>query len=318
MVEWFESIRADRIVATFAGLFAALAVASVWRGFTCWMWPGPKRQSELASLATWWVLTGLLAIAVAAGRSGVVALYGVASLLALREFRGLVRLRDPDRNGGWLMYLSVPLAYGAVYAGAVEWFRAVVPVVVLLTFSARLIVVEKTDGFLLTIGLRTWGVLTLVYLLGHAALVWTLPDDSNPVAGAGGWFLLLVLLTEGNDIGQALWGRSLGRRPLVPRLSPHKTWEGLVLGGLTTLGLSASLTPWLTPLDWRIGLAFGATIILGGITGDLNMSAVKRDLGVKDSSRLLPGQGGMLDRVDSLSFTAPMFYGLLMVLQTAR
>ena len=137
------------------------------------------------------------------------------------------------------------------------------------------------------------------------------------------------MLTEVNDISQALVGRRIGghlRHPLARRVSPNKTWEGFIGGLLVTLALSMVIAPWLTPLtQWpmRIGplvlggafwtwpLVTGLLIALSGLMGDLNMSAVKRDAGIKDSSDLLPGMGGVIDRVDSLTFTAPVLYYLI-------
>jgi phosphatidate cytidylyltransferase len=138
------------------------------------------------------------------------------------------------------------------------------------------------------------------------------------VGGAVGWLLYLVLLTEFNDITQALWGRKFGRRKLIPIISPNKTWEGMILGTLSTLVFAVVLAPLLTPLAGNAETAVrvmlirpllaGLIIAIGGSFGDLTMSAVKRDVGVKDSGSLIPGQGGLLDRIDSLTFTAPLFF----------
>jgi phosphatidate cytidylyltransferase len=154
------------------------------------------------------------------------------------------------------------------------------------------------------------------------------PDVLNPVGGAVGWFIFLVLLTETNDIAQALVGRRVGAHSITPKVSPHKTWEGLVGGIGVTMAAAMALAPLLTPLtsatapawttlDWLAPLvwplAAGLAIALAGFLGDLNISAVKRDAGVKDSSHALPGMGGVLDRIDSLTLTAPVFYWLIVV-----
>jgi len=87
-----------------------------------------------------------------------------------------------------------------------------------------------------------------------------------------------------------------------------RVFEGFIGGALTTMVLAAIIAPWLTPLTLVHSLAAGLIISVGGFIGDLNISAIKRDMGVKDSSSLIPGHGGVLDRVDSLSFTAPLFF----------
>jgi phosphatidate cytidylyltransferase len=119
--------------------------------------------------------------------------------------------------------------------------------------------------------------------------------------------LFLVLLTELGDVGQYLWGKSLGRRHIVPSVSPNKTVEGF-LGALATTALLAVALRWLTPFEWYEALLSGLLIAGAGFVGDVVVSMVKRDVGVKDAGTLLPGHGGVLDRVDSLTYTAPLFF----------
>lgn len=119
---------------------------------------------------------------------------------------------------------------------------------------------------------------------------------------------MLLLLTQFNDVAQFLWGKTLGSRKIAPTVSPGKTWEGYLGGLATTIGLAAVVGPWLTILDLPRSLIAGVLIGVTGLLGDLNISALKRDLGVKDTGSTLPGHGGVLDRVDSLIFTAPIFF----------
>jgi phosphatidate cytidylyltransferase len=227
-----------------------------------------------------------------------------------------------------LAYLAVPIHYlfillasgaGPESFGPVWTF---IPVWVFFIMLVRLVVTGQTHGFLETAGITFVGLMLIVFLLSHAVLLLALKDSANPVAGGVGLFLYLVVLTEGNDIAQALWGRQLGRHKITPRVSPGKTWEGFLLGAATTVALACLLAPYLTPyaatpyfvagvelnVPYLPALATGAMIAVGGFLGDITMSAAKRDAGVKDTGTLLPGQGGVLDRVDSLMFTAPLFF----------
>ena len=137
----------------------------------------------------------------------------------------------------------------------------------------------------------------------------------------------LLVLTESNDIFQALIGRLFGahkRHRITPTISPNKTWEGFLGGLLVTITLALLLAPWMTdlgrvagPFDlpeplrpWIAPLLAALLIAVAGFFGDINMSAIKRDAGVKDSSKLMPGMGGLIDRVDSLTITAPVFVRL--------
>jgi phosphatidate cytidylyltransferase len=136
-----------------------------------------------------------------------------------------------------------------------------------------------------------------------------------------GWFIALVLLTEINDISQAFWGRIAGRNQLAPELSPGKTWEGAVGGILSTSVLAVFVLPFLTAIGrthpfglvlpiphWIWPLTLGIVLAVAGIGGDLIGSSLKRKRGVKDAGDLLPAQGGILDRFDSLAMTAPVFF----------
>lgn len=118
------------------------------------------------------------------------------------------------------------------------------------------------------------------------------------------WFLFVIVVTWLSDTGAYLIGRAAGRRPLIPRISPKKTVEGLA-GGLASAGLTAVVANAAFGLNvsWFAMLAVGLVIALIGVLGDLAESLIKRQAGVKDSGTLIPGHGGMLDRLDALFFT---------------
>jgi phosphatidate cytidylyltransferase len=252
-------------------------------------------------------------------------LFTVISLLGMHEFRRLARERIAPVRIWWrLAYLAVPIHYLFVYTGQFGPFWTFIPVWVFFAMLARLVIKEQTSGFLETAGITFLGLMLIVFMLSHAVLVLELPNEVSPVAGAPGLFLYLILLTAVNDIAQSLWGRQFGRRRITPKVSPNKTWEGFLLGAATTIALGLVLAPFLTPFtadrsirlgntEWTVprllpALTVGVLIALGGFLGDITMSAVKREVGVKDSGTLLPGQGGVLDRIDSLTFTAPLFF----------
>jgi phosphatidate cytidylyltransferase len=151
-------------------------------------------------------------------------------------------------------------------------------------------------------------MMMMVFGLSHVSYLLVLPPANTTGAGGAGLILFLVVLTQGNDVAQYLWGKFLGKQKVVPKVSPNKTWAGLIGGVLTTVALAFLLAPFLTPLSHLHTLLAGLIIGLGGFIGDVNISALKRDIGVKDSGTALPGHGGILDRIDSLTFTAPMFF----------
>ena len=273
-------------------------------------------HSRLGSLRTWWILAGLVAVAVVSGRVGIAMLLGTAGVLGLREFAGLVGWSNVGRPTAVLIFAFVPLYYIVAVAGQHEIVRLLAPAVFLVSAGGLRSWLGLIEGYIRTTAAMFWGLMLFVYGLSHAYLLLELPGTPEPPVGPCGWFLFLILLTETNDIMQAIIGRCLGKRRITPRVSPNKSLEGL-LGGLSvTIAMAiltaSTLTNWThdrSPGQWiMISATAGALISLFGFLGDINMSGIKRDAGVKDGSALLLGQGGMIDRIDSLTFTAPVFY----------
>lgn len=281
-----------------------------------------KPRDRVRSLATWWVLFLLLTTIVLMGPPAAVALLGLASFQGLREYRQLTRRRISPTRLWWLMYLAVPIHYSLVYLGNSWLFFTFIPVWVLGIILISLVMSGSTGDFLEKSGMTFLGLMLIVFLLSHAALVMSLPSSAHFPCGAIGLFVYLIVLTETNDIAQAIWGRRLGHRKIVPLVSPNKTWAGMLLGTTTTTVLAVVLAPLLTPFalspamdqsaamtpEYLPSIIVGLLIAMGGFFGDITFSAMKREVGVKDSGDLLPGQGGILDRVDSLTFTAPLFF----------
>jgi phosphatidate cytidylyltransferase len=311
------------LVALALVLLAGSAVRGAWLLRTGV--PREELRKRLGSLVVWWVLFALLVAVLLLGRAAAVVLFAAVSLLGLREYRTLAGPRVAPVWVWWrLAHLAVPLHYLLLYFGGGDLFWAFIPVWVFMTLAVRLVVTGQTASFLETAGITFLGLMLIVFLFSHAVLVLTLPDEVNPAGGAVGLFVFLVVLTEVNDIAQAQWGRWLGRRKITPTVSPNKTWEGFLLGAATTVALAVALAGFVTPFadlrapvrigqaEWSVpylpALAVGVLIAVGGFFGDVTMSAIKREVGVKDSGDLLPGQGGVLDRIDSLTFTGPLFY----------
>jgi phosphatidate cytidylyltransferase len=134
-----------------------------------------------------------------------------------------------------------------------------------------------------------------------------------PIPGFAAKKLLLVaffvLVVQASDVLQYVWGKLLGRHRIAPRLSPSKTVEGFLGGVLSATLLGAALS-WLTPFAPAQAALMALVITLMGFCGGLVMSALKRDRGVKDWGWMIAGHGGMLDRLDSVIFAAPVFFHL--------
>ena len=286
------------------------------------------RRKRLASLRSWWIISLLLAAGLLAGRLGVCLLFAAASIIALREYADILGIRDSERPALVVAQVIAVAAYLLILLDQPAAFVVGVPVGALAILAVLQVIRGRTAGYIRTTGGLFFGVMVLVYGLAHAAYLFVHPASASGPAGPAGWLLFLLVLTESNDIFQALVGRSIGahkRHRIAPTVSPNKTWEGFLGGLVTTLILAWLIAPWLTTLDvvpgplavteaargWVGPLAAGTVIAVAGLFGDLNMSGIKRDGGAKHSGTLLPGMGGLIDRVDSLSFTAPAFVYLL-------
>ncbi len=303
------------------GLFGALAIGSLARLASLRGQSEELVRNREDSLKTWWIIVPTLAIAVILGQIALALVFAVIGWLALSEYAQLVGTRTEDR---WLQSISlmlVPLQYATI---CLQWTLAshlLLPIAGLIVLSVSQTAAGRVRGFRYAVASWFWAVLLLVYGPSHAVMLWSLPNERSADIGPAGWFLFLIVLTEINDISQAFFGRHWGNRKIAPVVSPFKTWVGFYGGVATTLTLAVILGPPLTTLagsesGWSLPnasgllrtLAAGLLISVAGFFGDINLSAVKRDVGVKDSGTLLPGQGGILDRIDSLTFTAPAFY----------
>ncbi|RYG67903.1 phosphatidate cytidylyltransferase, partial [bacterium] len=145
-----------------------------------------------------------------------------------------------------------------------------------------------------------------VYCVSHAPAILTLNIPGYEGKNSA-LLLFFMIVTQLNDVLQYVWGKLMGKRPIAPKISPNKTWEGFI-GGTVCASLIGAALWWATPFrPWQAG-AFSLLITLMGFLGGLTMSAIKRDRGVKDFGTTLQGHGGFLDRVDSVCFAAPVFF----------
>ncbi len=278
--------------------------------------PEDLLQSRLSSLKTWWVLAVLLTLAIVTGKVGVAVMLAVVAVASLKEFMRLVGQENIGTATTAVVFLLVPLYYLPAVSGYHKLMIQASPIACVVVLGGLRSWLGLSPGYIRTTASLVWGLLLFVVCLSYVLFLFDLPFPSEPQVGRVGWVLFLVLLTETNDIMQAVTGRRFGKTKITPRVSPNKSLEGLLGGMVTTMLLAVISAPWLTTLTEArsllagilISLTSGLLISLFGFLGDINMSAIKRDAGVKDGSTLLPGQGGMIDRIDSLTFTAPVFY----------
>lgn len=298
----------------FAGVFAVLVIASVigWvlhrtvaRGQ-----PNATVDNLNSRVKAWWVMVLLIGIAFAFGKTGVVVLFALVSFLALREFVSLAYTRRGDHRVLLLVFfLFLPLQYVLI---GIEWYglyAILIPVYAFLVLPIFAALSADTTRFFERVAKVQFALMICVYCISHVPALMTLrvPDfeDGNILLIA--W---LVLVVQSSDVLQYVWGKLIGRRKIAPELSPSKTVEGFV-GGVASATLLGTLLLWLTPFNWWQAALIALTVCLMGFFGGLVMSAMKRDRGVKDWGTLIQGHGGVLDRLDSVIFAAPIYFHIV-------
>lgn len=259
-------------------------------------------------IRSWWVIILLFSTALLGPRSVGISFLAFVAFLALKEFFSLVPTRRADRRVLFWAYLAIPFQGWLIY---IEWyglFIIFIPIYVFLALPFKMLIIGETRAFLKSLATIHWGLMTCVYSMGHVAYLLVLAEERNLPGTGPGLLLFLVAFTQLNDVAQFIWGKMLGRHKISPKVSPNKTYEGFIGGVCTTTALCVLAAPYLTPFSTLHAVYAGLILSMGGFIGDLTISAVKRDLGVKDSGAILPGHGGILDRIDSLCYTAPLFF----------
>jgi phosphatidate cytidylyltransferase len=281
----------------------SLAIGGAILGFLDW---GLKKElgAIWKTYRSWLVMASIGLMFVFAGRIPVIVGVTLLSIFGFNEFA-----RSSGLYRDWWMT-------GAVYAGIVtvgvaSWiphprgggcygFFMIVPVFAIALILLIPILRNRARGELRKMSLSIVGFIYIGWMFGHLGF---LANATN----AYGFLCYVIFATALNDVGAFTFGGLFGRHPLRSEISPNKTWEG----ALGALGLSMVL-PWLLRFSFPF---FGTTQLIltglivgvGGMLGDLSISVIKRDIGTKDMGAAIPGHGGILDRIDSLIYVAPLF-----------
>ncbi|HHT9111028.1 MAG TPA: phosphatidate cytidylyltransferase [Candidatus Brocadiaceae bacterium] len=293
---------------TMGGILAIMAIATLVVAILKRRYPRKDFTELTQRVNSWWVMAGVFILAIALSRKVSVIFFAFVSFLALKEYFSIIETRRADRRVLFWAYLSILIQYFWIWEAWYGMFIIFIPVFMFLFLPFRMVVIGETSGYLKAAGTIHWGLMKTVFCMGHIAYLLVLPADKNPMGGGAALVLYLTFLTQFNDVSQYVWGKCFGKHKVVPLVSPGKTWEGLIGGVITTMFLAFFLAPYLTPLTRYESTVVGIMIGLGGFIGDITVSAMKRDLGLKDSGTLLPGHGGILDRINSLMYTAPLFF----------
>ena len=299
----------------FLGIGCVLVIATLVAETLRWKQRGQPSAviaNLVARIRAWWVMAIVVGLAFFAGRIGVIVLFALVSLFALREF---ITLTPTRRGDYWALvaafYVVLPYQYWLVYS---DWYGMLtlwIPVYAFLFLPILATVGGDTRHFLERTSKVQWGLMISVFCISHVPALLNLHiGGAEPDVGRNLLLIaFLVVVVQSSDVLQYIWGKLFGKHLVAPKLSPSKTWEGLV-GGVASATLLGAALYWITPFTPLQAGAMALVINLMGFFGGLVMSSIKRDRGIKDWGHMIEGHGGMLDRIDSVCFAAPVFFHL--------
>ena len=294
-------------------IFIILAIL-VFSSIVLGIWGLFSKSKMLTELKTrtksWWIMCTLFITATIISNVITYVCIGFLSFAALREFYSVIKLRKSDRAGMLWCYLAIPVQYYLAYRGWYELFIVFIPVFMFVWIPFILVLEGETKMIMSSMAGLPTSLMLCVFGLSHMAYLISLPEIDGFSAGGKGLLLFLIFITQINDVMQFMWGKLIGKHKILPKISPNKTWGGFI-GGLISSVFIGYLMSFLTPLNhWQV-IVVSFFIAGVGFVGDVVVSAIKRDMGVKDMGQAIPGHGGVLDRIDSLALTTPIFFHLV-------
>lgn len=278
------------------------------------VWGKVKPKANLIELKqrtnSWWMIFSIFTVTLFINRT--VAVIGLAylSFIALRELTSSLDLRNSDRRMLLWCYISIPIQFYFAHESNYGMFIIFIPVIIFLILPFRAVITGDTVDVTRSFSIIQWSLMLTVFSISHIAYLLNKAPLENFSAGNGGLLLYLVFLTQFNDVLQFIWGKSFGKRKILPKVSPNKTWEGFIGGILSTTAIGYFLK-FLTPLTGTQALITAFLIGVTGFCGDVVVSSIKRDYQLKDMGNTIPGHGGIMDRIDSLTYTSLVYMHLI-------
>ncbi len=313
-MNWFDS---EKFTSNKEVIYIILLILGIliFASLLFFIWGLIKPEANLKELKmrtkSWWVMAFIFILATIIHPIVSFIAFGLLSFAALRELVSISKnVREQDRRVLIWCYLAIPIQYFLAYKGMFNIFIVFIPVFMFVWIPFMLVLKGYTQDIGRSMSVLPTQLMLTVFSLSHLAYLLSLPQIDGFSAGGRGMLLFIVFITEINDVFQFIWGKLIGKHKIIPKVSPNKTWEGFI-GGILTTTLTGYFLRFLTPFSGTEALIITFFIGCAGFIGDVVVSAVKRDIGLKDTGNLIPGHGGMLDRIDSLSMTAPLFFYII-------
>jgi phosphatidate cytidylyltransferase len=276
------------------------------------IWGKIKPTSNLVELKmrtkSWWMMASIFIFATVVHPIVSFIAFGLLSFVSFREINSISKnVREEDRRVIIWCYIAIPIQYFLAYKGWFNIFVIFIPVIMYVWIPFMLVIKGATEDIARSMSILPTQLMLTVFSISHLAFLLSLPELSGFNAGGRGLLLFIVFITEINDVFQFVWGKLFGRHKIIEKISPNKTWEGFI-GGIVTTAIIGYFLRFLTPMNGTEAIMVSLLIAFSGFVGDIILSAIKRDAGLKDTGTAIPGHGGILDRIDSLALTAPAFF----------
>lgn len=255
----------------------------------------------------WWVMIAVFFTCFFLGNNAIIILFGLLSFLCFREFISINNTKNGDTKVlTTSFFIVLPTQFYFIWNNWYGMMAIFIPVYAFLILPAIAALHGQVENFLERTSKIQWGLMISVYCVScvPAMLLLDLKDFQGQNALLLVFFLIVVQIS---DVLQYVFGKLFGKHKIAPIVSPSKTVEGFIGGGIAAT-LVGGFLHWLTPFGFEKALMMSAIIVIMGFLGGLTLSAVKRSIGVKDWGNLIKGHGGVLDRMDSICFAAPIFF----------
>jgi phosphatidate cytidylyltransferase len=260
-------------------------------------------------IRSWAFMIGIFGVALMLGKGAITFLFATISFFALQEFLLITPSSKSDRLAIWTIFFVVlPVQYWLIKMNWYGLYSIFIPVYAITFLQLCTAIASDTVGYCNRTSQLQMVTLLCVYFPSYAAALLNLNIGDGTFEN---WKLLcfMILVGQSSDVLQYIFGKLFGRHKIAPLVSPNKTIEGFV-GGVLSASLIGFCLKGLTPFNGPQAFGFALLISIAGFLGGLVFSSVKRDRGVKDFGKLIPGHGGVLDRIDSLCFAAPLIFHL--------
>lgn len=294
------------------GVITILALFTVGYWALAWRRPSPGLQKIGSRLSFLWGMTVVFGLAILYSHKILIFYLWFIAFLALKEFFSITPTRRTDRRILFCAYLAVPIQFVFILLGWRQAFQLFIPIHVFLILPIIMVMTGEAHGFLKAWSSIGWGLITTVYSLGHLAFLIMLPATDPGTGGGNGLFLFIVGLAQISYVAQFAFGKLLPDPRLSLKVSKTRNWASLIGSVLITTPVAWLVAPWLTPLTPSEAAIMGAIIATGAFIGYIIVSAIKGDLQLKDRGEMAPGRGGVLNRIDTFVYTAPLFFYLIL------